>query len=84
MTMQKVTPAYLWAHSLCSEFIQGAATAFLVVAGGNTAGQMAADLPSLAPKTVLFMTGMGGLIGAATYLKQHPLPDFSAPAPASQ
>lgn len=83
MSIQRITPAYLWLHALISEFIQGASTAFLVVSGGSTVGQAAYDLPALQFKALAFTVLMGGLVGAFSFLKKSPLPPAVASPTAS-
>lgn len=74
MSIQKLSNFYIWLHALASEFIQGSATAFLVVSGGSTVGQAAYDLPAMGFRSLCFTVLMGGLVGAFGYLKKNPLP----------
>lgn len=78
MSIQKLTPTYLWLHAIASRFIGGAVTAFLTISGSSTVVQAVDTVPVLSLKYVAYATAMGGLIGAATYLKEHQLPDIQA------
>jgi hypothetical protein len=75
MSLDRASALYLWLHALASEFIQGSATAFLVVSGGSTVGQAAYDLPSMGLKSLAFTVLMGGAVGAFGFLKKTPLPE---------
>lgn len=76
--MKESSPTKVWFIGLASEFIEGACDAFLIAAGGSTAGQMLnAEIPSMTPQQLGLSVLLGGTIYLASQLKKHPLPTVS-------
>lgn len=75
------SPIYQWLLALASQFIEGAADAFLAVTGGNTAAQLTAvAVPAITPKQLLLSMALLGGIYVASFLKKNPTPWATSPA----
>lgn len=64
-----------WKHGLVSGIITGLANSFLAAVGTTTASTIGVDIQQLNFRQLVVITIMGGIVGAAAYLKQSPLPD---------
>lgn len=63
-----------WLKGLGSAFITGLASSFLSALGISGANAMGIKIDQLVPRQLIIITIMGGAVGAASYLKQSPLP----------
>jgi hypothetical protein len=63
-----------WLHGLISAVITGLATSFLSALGITGANTVGVSIPSLSWRQLAVLTIIGGVVGAAAYLKQSPIP----------
>lgn len=63
-----------WGKTLVAAFVTGAASSLLSVLGVSGAQVVGISVQQLNLKQLLAMTLSGGLVGAAAYLKQSPVP----------
>ena len=74
-----------WFLGLCSGVVTGSATSFLSALGITGANSVGITIPQLSLRQIGVLTLIGGLVGAAAYLKQSPLPpDDPEPPPPPQ
>ena len=72
--MQLLKSTVVWLHGLGAALISGFCQAFLAILGVDGAKYVGVDVADLSGKQVLITSIIGGLISAALYLKQSPLP----------
>lgn len=69
----KVTTAK-WLKALVAAFITGGASSLLSAIGIGSAQAVGVNVPLLDWKQIAILTVAGGIVGAAAYLKQSPVP----------
>lgn len=67
-----------WSKALLAAFITGSAGALLASLGITGAQVVGVNVSQLNLKQLLIMTATGGIVGAAAYLKQSPVPPDEA------
>lgn len=72
--MKLLKSTALWLHGLGAATISGFCQAFLAILGVDGAKYIGIEVTNLSGKQVLITSVIGGLISAAMYLKQSPLP----------
>lgn len=64
----------LWWRGLGAAFVTGVSTTFLSVLGISGAEMVGIKIQQIDWKQAVVLSVVGGLVGAAAYLKQSPLP----------
>jgi len=75
---QLVRTALLWLYGLVSGFIGGGATALVSWLGMAGAKSVGVNVPDLNLQAVGIIFLSGGIMAAAAYLKQSPLPKIES------
>ena len=75
--MKLLKSTTIWLHGLAAATISGSCQAFLAILGVDGAKYVGVEIAELSGKQVLITSIVGGLISAALYLKQSPLPPES-------
>jgi hypothetical protein len=68
-----------WLKALVAAIVTGVSGAFLNAVGIDAAKLIGININSLDPKQLLGIAITGGLVGAAAYLKQSPVPPDDDP-----
>lgn len=72
--MQMHRSTVVWLHGLAATTISGFCQALLAILGVDGAKYVGVDVADLSGTQVLITSVVGGVISAAMYLKQSPLP----------
>jgi hypothetical protein len=72
-------PTAHWLKALAAAFITGAAGSLLSALGISGAQAMGLTIHQLDLQQLCFVTLFGGIVGAAAYLKQSPVPPDEGP-----